>query len=165
MGKPNNNQAISQFTELNSDSAMVNTKPNVMTDALNATLTTKGENQLILQNMTGNEEITGLTPGYQPLGVQVYNNISYIISGKFDDEGEFLSGEIGTFPSPRWGPLMAYGLNENYFLTLENVYSPLKNFSTSNSAVYLEDDANYIEPFRTDKLKLSASLLMTAQLI
>lgn len=155
-----NKQTVNIFTELNSDSHNINTQPNVMTDALNATLTTKGENQLILQNMTGNENITGLTPGYQPLGVQVYDGISYIISGKFDTEGNFESGEIGTFPSPRWGSLLTNGIDPDYFLTLQNIYSPLKNFCLSSNDTFLNDDRNYISPFRTSKLNFLSDRLI-----
>ena len=155
-----NKQTVNTFTELNSDSHVVNTAPNVMTDAINATLTTKGENQLILQNMTGNEAITGLTPGYQPLGVREHDGIAYIISGKFDVDGNFESGEIGTFPSPRWGNLITNGIDPEYYLTLSNVYSPLKNFSVSNNDAFLDDDIHYNAPFRTSKLNLLSDRLI-----
>ena len=46
--------SINSFSELNTDAHPVNTKPTVMTDAVNATLTTRGENQLILQNLGEN---------------------------------------------------------------------------------------------------------------
>ena len=41
-------QSINSFSELNSDSHGLNTQNTVMTDALNVTLTTKGEDQLLL---------------------------------------------------------------------------------------------------------------------
>ena len=93
-------QSVNTFTELNSDSHPVNTQPNIMTDAINATLTTNGENQLILQNLMGNDWESQLTDGFVPLGVEVFNDIAYILSGKFDSNGNFLNGEMGTYPSP-----------------------------------------------------------------
>jgi len=49
--------SINTFGELNTDSHPINTKPSVMTDAINASLTTQGENQLILQNLRGTDHV------------------------------------------------------------------------------------------------------------
>jgi hypothetical protein len=158
-------QAVNIFTELNTDSHPVNTKPNVMTDAINATLTTKGENQLILQNMEGNELITQLTPGFQPLGVKVFKDIAYIVSGRFDVNGVFIEGEIGTFPSPDWANLFAQpNIDPNFYLPLKNVYQPLKNFSTSFSEFILNDDINYTQSFRTNKLNFLSDRLIEVEI-
>lgn len=153
-------QSINTFTELNSDSHAVNTSNRVMTDAINATLTTKGENQLILQNMEGNEQVAQLTEGFQALGFTVYNDISYIVSGKFDDDGVFIEGEIGTFPSPDWTGFFGGPLDPEYYLPLQNSYQPLKNFSTSDLDDDLSDDVNYFLPFRTNLLNFKAGRLI-----
>ncbi|MCK5788273.1 MAG: hypothetical protein KAH32_04715 [Chlamydiia bacterium] len=93
---------------LNTDGHPLVVKNSEMTDALNAEIMTVGEGQYILKNIPGNvlDVETGkgfkLTEGFIPLAVKNYNNISYIISGKFDDNGEFLLGELGTYPSPEW---------------------------------------------------------------
>jgi len=148
-------QSVNTFTELNTDSHPVNTKPNVMTDAINATLTTRGKNQLILQNMEGNDDVAQLTEGFQALGVEVFKGIAYIISGKFDDNGLFELGEIGTFPSPDWDNHYNNGdAGLTQYLPLKNVYSPLRNFNSTTPITQadddaLNDDANYKEPFRT----------------
>jgi hypothetical protein len=159
------NQSVNQFTELNTDMHGLNTKSNVMTDAVNAALTTKGENQLILQNMHGNEYTATLTEGYVPLGVNVFNDISYIVSGKFDADGVFISGEIGTYPSPDWGGLLGQPtLDPDFFLPLVEAYQPLYNFSTSVVPSVLDDDIYYTEPFRTAKLNLLAGNLIEMEL-
>jgi hypothetical protein len=157
--------SVNTFTELNTDSHPVNTQPTVMTDAINATLTTKGENQLILQNMEGNHQVASLTTGFRPLGVAVFNDITYIVSGNFDDEGGFLRGEVGTFPSPDWANLLAgTNLDPNNYLPLQNVYSPLYNFSTSTDETILDSDLNYEEPFRTQLLNFRSDRLIEVEL-
>jgi len=162
-------QSVNQFTELNTDSHPINTKPNVMTDAINAALTTKGKNQLILQNMNGNEHVTQLTEGFQPLGVEVFKGISYIVSGRFDSNGNFIEGEIGSFPSPDWDNLVNNGIDASYYLPMKDKYAPLKNFSTipNNSPVIphpLDDDVNYNEPFRTPELNFLSDRLIEVEI-
>lgn len=153
-------QSVNTFTELNSDSHPVNTSNKVMTDAVNATLTTRGENQLILQNMEGNETITGLTDGFQALGFSVYNDISYIVSGKFADDGTFIEGEIGTYPSPDWTGFLGGAPDPDLYLPLKNEYQPLRNFSTSEIDFVLDKDVSYFEPFRTSFLNFPAGKLI-----
>lgn len=158
-------QSVNTFTELNTDSHPLNTKPTVMTDALNATLTTKGENQLILQNMHGNDLISMLTPDYKPLGLAVFNDIAYIVSGKFDTDGNFLSGEIGTFPSPDWSNLFGQpDIDPEYFLPLVNIYQPLYNFSNSTIDSELDNDLFYTEPFRTSLLNFAPGHLIEVEI-
>ncbi len=157
-------QSVNVLSELNSDAHPLNTADNVMVDALNLTLTTKGENQLIAQNMTGNSLKSVLTPSYRPLAVTVFNDIAYIVSGKFDEEGVFVSGEIGCYPSPDWDELFSANSGnqsqQDYFLPLKPVYSPLRNFSTSDIDFLLDEDKNYIEPFNTSKLNFRPGNLM-----
>lgn len=168
------------FTELNSDLHPYNVKSNMMTDAVNATLTTKGDNQFILQNMEGNEWATQLTPGFQPLGLAVIKNICYIVSGRFDNAGNFLEGEFGTYPSPDWSNLLATGLNANTpqnFLPMLNKYQPLYNFMTdvnlinlqtlysiSNPDLILNEDKYYQYPFRTPLLDFANDRLIEVEL-
>ena len=70
-------ESINTFTELNTDFHAVNTQPTVMSDAVNAALTTRGENQLILQNLKGNESIATISEGFQVLGVTTFKDIAY----------------------------------------------------------------------------------------
>ena len=131
------------FTELNTDFHPINSKPNVMTDAVNATLTTKGGNQLILQNMSGNSDVTELSEGFQPLGMAVYKGISYIVSGRFDEDGNFIEGEIGSYPSPDWGVLLSTGQSDEY-LPLKDEYAPLYNFSKLPASDPKLNDDNFL---------------------
>lgn len=157
-------QSVNTFTELNTDTHPVNAPKNIMTDALNATLTTKGENQLILQNMAGNENVTQLSEGYQPLGVAVFKDIAYIVSGLFDTSGAFISGEIGTFPSPDWDALINGGIDPEVYLPLKQEYSPLRNFSNSTNTLVLSDDFNYTEAFSTDQFEFDSGRLIEVEL-
>ena len=121
------NSTFNTFTELNTDTHPLNTKNDVMVDAINAALTTDGSNQLILQNMKGTDLFSALPDGYRPLGIAIHENIAYIISGSFNNDGSFISGEIGTFPSPDWNAINNSQNPEEYFL-LKNEYSAIKNF-------------------------------------
>ena len=142
------NSSFNTFSELNTDSHPVNTKNTVMVDAINVALTTKGQNQLMLQNMEGTDAFSALPKGSKPLGVAVFNNISYILSGVFDENGVMLSCQIGTFPSPDWKKLnVQYPIDPNFFLPIKQRYSPLKNFFRPPGNI--EDDRNYIFSFST----------------
>jgi hypothetical protein len=153
-------ESINTFTELNTDFHAVNTKPNVMSDAVNAALTTRGENQLILQNLKGNNEITGLDNDYQVLAVTTFKDIAYIVSAKYDDEGNFELGEIGTYPSPDWAGLFSSGVvDPNNYLPLVDRYQPIKNFSNSEIDEELDDDVNYRDSFTTPLLNFGTSLV------
>ena len=169
-------QSVNTFTELNSDSHPLNTKPNVMTDAVNATLTTRGENQLIVQNLKGTDLITQLTPGFKPLAVEVYKNIAYIVSAKFDNNGNFIQGEIGTFPSPDYSLIS----DPNVFYPLIEEYRPLQNFLPDNQLpidpltgltisgltldTFLNQDSNYVHDFRTSKFNFRNDSLIEMEL-
>lgn len=163
-------QGINVFTELNSDSHPLNTKNNVMSDALNAALTTRGKNQLILQNLEGTHVKTTLTLNHQPLGVAVFNNISYILSGNFDANGKLLNGEIGTFPSPDYEALFANvdanngKIDPNFFVPLKDEYQPLHNFEVTTDPAILADGANYRLPFKTVALNFAPNHLIEVEL-
>jgi hypothetical protein len=143
--------AANRFTELISDIHSYNVKNDVMIDAVNAALTTDGENQLILQNIKGTEEVAKLSDGFQPLGIAVHKNIAYIISASFDNNGNFITGEIGTFPSPNWdilnGNSLSSSTNQN-FLPLLPVYKPLHNFISGelNNLTFTGDLLNLLPP-------------------
>lgn len=105
---------------------------NSVTDALNMEIITVADKQFIFQNIRGNKHIVDLpthtdnnsTYRFIPLGVKVSNNIAYILAGAFDSAGEFLTGMIGTFPSPNW----VDELNPKGVAVLENVFRPLHNY-------------------------------------
>jgi len=91
---------------LNTDLHPLVVQNNQYVDALNAEIMTVGENQYVMKNIPGNETGNGkgfsLTDGFIPLAVKTFNNVAYIISGKFGDDGTFELGEVGTYPSPVW---------------------------------------------------------------
>ena len=82
-----------------SDLNPITTPPNVLTDALNATLLTFNGNELVLQNDMGNTKIEGakLSDGFVPIGMKENGGILYIMShNPVTNETE-----IGSFPSPK----------------------------------------------------------------
>ena len=169
---------------LNTDGHPLVVKNSEMIDALNAEIMTVGENQYVLKNIPGdtldveNGKGFKLTEGFIPLAVKSYNNVGYIISGKFDSEGNFKAGELGTYPSPDWAKYGVYSggfgvpfLNENYkfkgILQLSNLEYPYKmvvskEFELTDEAigrsVYLKfyiKDTTIFKVF--DRIKLYAS--------
>jgi len=157
--------AFNTFTELNTDTHALNAKNTVMVDAINAALTTKGHNQLILQNMEGTEAFSKMKENYKPLAVGVYQNIAYIVSGLFDADGTFVSGEIGTFPSPDWSVLNAQNpVDSNYFVPIKQEYSPLMNFSHSTVDAILNLDTAYVYNFNTPEFNFLAGRLLEIEL-
>jgi hypothetical protein len=172
-------QSANNFNELNTDMHPYNTKPGVMTDALNAALTTRGDNQFILQNMQGNQLATQLTTGFQPIGIAVHKNIAYIISARYDAAGVFLEGEIGTYPSPDWATLLTPALSPTTattFVPMLNQYSPIKNFLTNTQLAalmssipatenaVLNNDAYYEEAFKTPLLDFPNDRLIEVEI-
>lgn len=92
-------KAINRFTKgLVMDFSPENTKNEVLTHALNATLLTFNGNELSLQNDMGNARVeTAFLPeGYMPVGTCEYGGIIYIVSyNPLEDKSQ-----IGCFPSP-----------------------------------------------------------------
>lgn len=92
-------KATNKFTKgLVMDFSPENTKNEVLTHALNATLLTFNGNELSLQNDMGNGRVeTAFLPeGYIPVGVCEYGGIIYIVSyNPLEDKSQ-----IGCFPSP-----------------------------------------------------------------
>ena len=92
-------KATNRFTKgLIMDFSPENTKNEVLTNALNATLLTFNGNELSLQNDMGNGrvETAYLPDGYMPVGTCEYGGIIYIVSyNPLEDKSQ-----IGCFPSP-----------------------------------------------------------------
>jgi hypothetical protein len=114
------------------DSPLYQTKNTVLTDALNIRLLTMDGNEYILQTIDGNK-ITGetnslLKDDYVSIGVKVYAGIAYIISALFNN-GVFVSGEIGTYPSPNYNNAFI-NPNGNWEGSIIYEYKPLQNFKS-----------------------------------
>lgn len=92
-------KATNKFTKgLVMDFSPENTRNEVLTHALNATLLTFNGNELSLQNDMGNGRVeTAFLPeGYMPVGTCEYGGIIYIVSyNPLEDKSQ-----IGCFPSP-----------------------------------------------------------------
>ena len=92
-------KATNRFTKgLVMDFSPENTKNELLTHALNATLLTFNGNELSLQNDMGNArvETAYLPDGYMPVGTCEYGGIIYIVSyNPLEDKSQ-----IGCFPSP-----------------------------------------------------------------
>ena len=92
-------KATNKFTKgLIMDFSPENTKNEVLTHALNATLLTFNGNEMSLQNDMGNGRVeTAFLPeGYMPVGTCEYGGIIYIVSyNPLEDKSQ-----IGCFPSP-----------------------------------------------------------------
>ena len=92
-------KATNRFTKgLVMDFSPENTKNELLTHALNATLLTFNGNELSLQNDMGNGrvETAYLPQGYVPVGTCEYGGIIYIVSyNPLEDKSQ-----IGCFPSP-----------------------------------------------------------------
>ena len=92
-------KATNRFTKgLVMDFSPENTKNELLTHALNATLLTFNGNELSLQNDMGNGrvETAYLPEGYMPVGTCEYGGIIYIVSyNPLEDKSQ-----IGCFPSP-----------------------------------------------------------------
>ena len=92
-------KATNRFTKgLVMDFSPENTKNEVLTQALNATLLTFNGNELSLQNDMGNArvETAYLPEGYMPVGTCEYGGIVYIVSYNPIEN----KSQIGCFPSP-----------------------------------------------------------------
>lgn len=93
------NKSTNKFTKgLVLDFSPENTKNEVLTHALNATLLTFNGNEMSLQNDMGNARVeTAFLPnGYIPVGTCEYGGIIYIVSyNPIEDKSQ-----IGCFPSP-----------------------------------------------------------------
>lgn len=117
------------------------TPNNVLTDALNATITTMNGNENVLQNDMGNARVESayLPEGYIPIGMKEYGGIIYIASYNPVTQ----KGQVGSFPSPERNIENIQGagcsLDFNSLLLSkkwDTNYSEIQNYSTK---IELED--------------------------
>lgn len=110
------------------------TPNNVLTDALNATITTMNGNENVLQNDMGNARVESayLPEGYIPIGMKEYGGVIYIASYNPVTQ----KGQVGSFPSPERNIENIKGagcnLDFNSLLTSknwDNNYSEIQNYS------------------------------------
>ena len=73
-----------------------------LSDSINMEFVTTEGDQYVLQNMKGSKYVGMLPEGYEPLAVKEYQNIAYIVAGRFEEDGTFVDGMVGTYPSPDW---------------------------------------------------------------
>lgn len=132
---------------INSDLHPLNTPKNIMTDALNASVTTTHEEQLIIQNAEGLDEIATLSDGFKHIASKEYEGILYIISSK-ESTNEI---EIGSYPG--FKPLSTDTGGNHTAVDLENSYHPFYNFYRGSGSY--DNDSNYTSPFRTTKIPLN----------
>lgn len=148
------------------DSNIATTPKNVLSNALNATISTFNGNEQILQNDMGNVRIpyhldngetsyACLTETFVPIGLKVFGNIMYIIS--YSKERGL--GEVGCFPSPDWDAKKG---------KLIYKYSPLKIGITENGSLYdlrseyFNFDLNHpVEVLAEDSYDGSVNLIFT----
>ncbi len=95
--------------------------------------------QLILQKRDGNQFVTNISNGFKPVAVAELDNILYIISFNSDSS----TGEIGTFPSPK------YSGTTLGVVDMEYNYKPLNNFHDGSGSFL---DANFFNSFTTPNL-------------
>ena len=113
-----------------------NTKNEVLTHALNATLLTFNGNEMSLQNDMGNArvETAYLPEGYMPVGTCEYGGIIYIVSyNPLEDKSQ-----IGCFPSPE-----------------RNVSND--ELGTSDATLNITDFQEIINNIQTGKIKNNSS--------
>jgi len=162
MAAKNNNgrkSSINEFTGgLNTDLHPLVVQSKQLTDALNAELVTTGDNQYIIRNSKGNlfdkNHGFALSKGFIPLAVKVYNNVAYIISGRFKDDGTFIEGELGTYPSPDYPEK----IEESVTVKMVNKYAPLHNYLDASQLLpdnAWDEDIYHNSPFRTEKLNFN----------
>jgi len=141
------------------DLSVFNTPNNTVIDALNLELITTHDDQYLLQNIRGNETLedpatgeivdlgkythNGVDYKYIPLGLKTYADIAYILIGAFEDNGDFITGAVGTFPSPDWD-----AINNGQKSLLIPRFSILHNFKTITNT-----SGEYTDPFISDVFK------------
>lgn len=141
MEKTNNISAVNSFDGgMVADLHVLTSPSNTTVYALNMELVTIGDNQYIFQNIKGNKHVVDLPKylhsdskeyAFIPLGLKVRNNIAYILVGAFKPSGEFITGGIGTFPSPDWTALNNPLVGSS---TLRESFSFLHNYKKFNSS-------------------------------
>ena len=139
-------KATNKFTKgLVMDFSPENTRNEVLTHALNATLLTFNGNELSLQNDMGNGRVeTAFLPeGYMPVGTCEYGGIIYIVSyNPLEDKSQ-----IGCFPSPErnisideLGQSEGVTLNTRDFQVLDSDNIPTGDLKNTSKYVLLRND-------------------------
>lgn len=139
-------KATNKFTKgLVMDFSPENTRNEVLTHALNATLLTFNGNELSLQNDMGNGRVeTAFLPeGYMPVGTCEYGGIIYIVSyNPLEDKSQ-----IGCFPSPErnisrdeLGQSDNVTLNTGDFQILDSNNIPTGDLKNTSKYVLLRND-------------------------
>ena len=138
-------KATNKFTKgLVMDFSPENTKNEVLTHALNATLLTFNGNELSLQNDMGNARVeTAFLPeGYIPVGTCEYGGIIYIVSyNPLEDKSQ-----IGCFPSPERNissdelGLSEVTLDKSLFQELDANSFPTGDIKNTSQYVLLRND-------------------------
>lgn len=113
------------FQSLSMDIGAANVKNVQMINNENFRVFTRENSNWVLNNIKGNEIVSGLTAGFLPMCVEAYMGIAYIISAEFTNGVPTGRGEVGTFPSPD------YNNSDN----LEMVYRPLQNLINSEGQI------------------------------
>ena len=128
-------KATNKFTKgLVMDFSPENTKNEVLTHALNATLLTFNGNELSLQNDMGNArvETAYLPEGYIPVGTCEYGGVIYIVSyNPLEDKSQ-----IGCFPSPERN-VSRHELGEDVDVNLTNNYFQGTDGQIKNTTQYV----------------------------
>lgn len=140
-------KSVKVFSSLNTDLNNLQDSPETLSDAVNVAFISEGDNQLVLHNLKGTEVTANLTDGYSPVGVGVFDGIAYILSAKYNSDGAFISGEVGTYPSPDWGIINSGGQSG-----VLNAYSPLMNWNSNPFVTPL--DTLHTHAFRTNLFDL-----------
>ena len=122
------------------DLHVLSSPENTTSDALNMEIITVSGDQYIYQNIKGSLKAVDLPTidgnKYIPLGVKVHNNVAYIMAGAFEENGDFINGMIGSFPSPDWDELNA-GSGSSVLLP---EFQPFHNYLQADSIDELYDD-------------------------
>jgi hypothetical protein len=153
MAQGNNISSVNSFEGgLVTDLHNLTSPSNTVVDSLNMELVTIGNDQYIYQNIRANKKIAVDFPMYTengveyqfiPLGLKVHNNIAYILAGAFKKDGTFLTGTIGTFPSPNWAYLNDSSKGSS---RLYDVFSPLYNYKK-------DGESSHTGPFISKKFE------------
>ena len=133
-------KATNKFTKgLVMDFSPENTRNEVLTHALNATLLTFNGNELSLQNDMGNArvETAYLPEGYMPVGTCEYGGVIYVVSyNPLEDKSQ-----IGCFPSPeRNVSRHELGEAENEAITNDNFQGTGGQIKNTTQYVLLKND-------------------------
>ncbi len=129
------------------------------TDAENVVLMPNGGDSFILQNLRGNEIAAFLPQGHIPRAIKVYNNIAYIISSMYSEDGTYQYTEIGTYPSPNWDVLNAENMElEVVAVGINEVVQESVTYNQSTTSGNLEHETEEIWAMTFDSFVANKNL-------